>query len=336
MSTRRRLIMALLTVLAFFALVELGLGAYAWLGFGGPRWSAPADGGQLRVLALGDSFTYGQYVDPSLSYPAQLQGLLAREHGRSWEIVNDGVPGRSPTMILHQLEPLLQQHRPDLVVLLAGYNVNDGDILAYRSEHGDGPQGAARALITTKQLLSRLRSFRVLRFVVIRGLGGLPSVGEAYRPGGMDLFDFRSYQLVNQQALSRLVGAIQGRGIPLVLMNYPQAPLAPNGISPDEYYYVIYAGHLSPPPLTDADYLLPRSHPREMAINGVIRQVAAYHDVPLVDHFARFSELPDAGAWFIPDDEHPNGRGYGLMVDELSGRLVELGLLSDPAPLETP
>ncbi len=330
MSTRRRLLLSLLTVVLFFALVEASLAAYSWLGLRGPRFEPLHSVDGPVVLALGDSFTFGLYLDPQDSYPSQLQARLAQRDGLDWQIVNQGLPGASPAMIHQQLDALVEEHDPDLVVLLAGFNVNDGDILAYRAEHGEGPRGAARRLIGAKLLLSKLRSFRVLRFLLHRGLGGLAPPLPQHRPGGMDLFDFRSYQLVNQQALSRLVGAVRGRDLPLVLMSYPQAPLPDNGISEDEYYYVIYAGHLARP-LEDEDYLFPRRHPREMAINSVIRHVADDHQVPLVDHFSRFAELPDRERYFVLDDEHPNALGYGLMAETLHARLHELGLLPQAA-----
>ncbi len=52
--------------------------------------------GTRRVLAIGDSFTYGLYLDSSDSYPAQLEGLLNQKYGLNLAVYSGGRPGSSP------------------------------------------------------------------------------------------------------------------------------------------------------------------------------------------------------------------------------------------------
>lgn len=84
-----------------------------------------------RVLALGDSLTWGTGAPAEAAYPA----VLARLSG--WDIVNAGVPGDTTAQALQRTPALLAEHRPALVLLSIGGN----DLLRRQDE------GAARANI---------------------------------------------------------------------------------------------------------------------------------------------------------------------------------------------
>lgn len=69
-----------------------------------------------RVLALGDSLTFGTGATPETAYPA----VLAAATG--WEVVNAGVPGDTSAQAVDRLPALLQEHAPALVVISIGGN----------------------------------------------------------------------------------------------------------------------------------------------------------------------------------------------------------------------
>lgn len=69
-----------------------------------------------RVLALGDSLTAGNGVNPSEAWPA----LLATRTG--WEIINGGVSGDTSAGGLQRLPGLLEEHAPTLVLVSLGGN----------------------------------------------------------------------------------------------------------------------------------------------------------------------------------------------------------------------
>ncbi|MDG6773168.1 arylesterase [Thiomicrorhabdus sp. ZW0627] len=69
-----------------------------------------------KILAFGDSLTEGVGVDPSQSYPA----VLARLSGR--KVINAGLSGETTAQGLKRLPKLLEQHQPDLLILLEGGN----------------------------------------------------------------------------------------------------------------------------------------------------------------------------------------------------------------------
>lgn len=68
------------------------------------------------ILAFGDSLTYGFGANYELSYPKQM------EKKTGLKVINAGINGEHSDEGLIRLPSLLQQHKPDLVILCHGGN----------------------------------------------------------------------------------------------------------------------------------------------------------------------------------------------------------------------
>jgi SGNH hydrolase-like domain, acetyltransferase AlgX len=76
-----------------------------------------AKGGALRILAIGDSFTFGTDVEAEEAFPEQLEAILGAELDRPLQVVNAGVGGWSPYQYAQYYESRGWRWDPDLIVV---------------------------------------------------------------------------------------------------------------------------------------------------------------------------------------------------------------------------
>jgi lysophospholipase L1-like esterase len=81
-----------------------------------------SDDTEFRILAIGESTTYGLGVKREDAYPEVLERLLNRSSDKKFAVFNTGVPGQTSTSILRNIRYQLEKYHPHLVISLLGAN----------------------------------------------------------------------------------------------------------------------------------------------------------------------------------------------------------------------
>ena len=172
LSRRRLLIFSALAPLLLFAATEVGLrlvGA-AIVARHQARTATLTGDGELRIWALGDSYTFGIGADDPArdAWPMVVANLLGERTGRRVHVRNLATPGANSTEIVDRLEAEVQTGSPpELVLLLAG--VNNTRWLGQSGQFclDEGTGGAADVAGALAGELAGLRSYAVLRHIVL-------------------------------------------------------------------------------------------------------------------------------------------------------------------------
>lgn len=89
----------------------------------GYRGTELRDDGSVRILAVGDSCTWGWRVGEDETYPAVLQQRLDQRYGVGrFQVLNAGVPGYTSYQVLNALREKGLPLRPAIVLIAAGFN----------------------------------------------------------------------------------------------------------------------------------------------------------------------------------------------------------------------
>ena len=116
-----------------------------------------------KILAFGDSLTFGKGVLPEESYPARLQAAVHRE------VINGGLPGEVSVEGLKRLPIWLDEYEPNLLILCHGAN----DLL--RSLNEDKVRDNLRAMVK----LAKDRGVDVI-LIAVPKFGGMRSAPRFY------------------------------------------------------------------------------------------------------------------------------------------------------------
>ncbi len=249
-------------------------------GFRVPEFGIAKPPGTLRFLFLGDSFTFGEGVRDSDTYPEQFRAMAEKEDaypGRRIEAINLGVGGYNTEQEAALLRDFGLSLSPDRIIL--GYCLNDaeptlfrhaaGGTLVRRHREADVPENLGTAAVPFP--LSLLRSTRLVylslegRRLTERTIAHYRSL---YRDGGEDWARTR-------RSLSDIARMGRERGMKVTVAIFP-------------VFFRLNRGY----PFLD--------------IHRKVAKAVEEEGMEALDLYPLFSRFSGPELWVHPTDQHPN------------------------------
>jgi len=271
----------------------------------------------FRIVALGDSATFGWDVEAAEAWPQVLERLL-RESGREVEVLNLGVPGYSSHQGLLLL-PEVWELKPDL--LLVAYGRNDELDTAFSpTDHARGRTDAelmpGDRIVEPppRSLLQRLRASALYRLALrlIAEHKSAPGPDEAKTPDHDDAL--RRVPLPQYEAnLRKFIAQARAHEVPIVLVNigcfFEQYRAAMFEVAKQKKVKVLNTFPLLFAKVeeikTDPQYADCRQWPERMLGKAVL------------------NSSPGGWLWFSTDFGHPNACGHQVIAEALTN-LIDL------------
>ncbi|MCG2711645.1 MAG: GDSL-type esterase/lipase family protein [Candidatus Omnitrophica bacterium] len=119
----QKILLIIFGIILSLVILEACLRLTAWMAEGHLSKEVFDNGGKLRILCAGDSYTYGLGVERQEAYPPQLEVLLKRKLGdERVEVINCGRPGMNTPMLANRFVKILDDYQPDIVLIMVGAN----------------------------------------------------------------------------------------------------------------------------------------------------------------------------------------------------------------------
>lgn len=280
-------------------LLEGGLQVASWIAratLDRPVWTDSGD--RVRVLCLGDSNTYGVYLERNQAYPKQLEERWnERMEQPKLQVVNFGYPGANSSHVLDNLDEALELFRPQIVLLMVG--ANDFWTLPLANAGSRRPPFWKRYSRLYRLLLTLLPppdpgEVEFVQTPQDQGAGNRLRVGNhEFDAGYQARKGHTAPSFLKRNLLERnlvlLVQRLRERDVPVHLMTYPA-------------WVGLYG-----------------------RANRVIRAVADQTRTPLIDQEAVFRKACPNSACpkLLFRDFHPRQPGYALVADAIVRQLAE-------------
>jgi len=270
---------------------------------------------ELRVVALGDSCTFGKGVLESECWPRQLEKLLQAElPGRRVMVFNLGVNGYSSGHYQRVLEDVAAVLKPQLVIL--GYNINDFpnpvrdvDTAVFSTPQTSFSWRAWFRRWTPKDIRDDLNRFALYRTL---------------RATYYDWNRKRDYAQMEAIARSRSLQKDEGmdKAFALEAERFRQMVAQAGSVGGRVAFFLF--------PYESMVYLDDFERGPEERVRSLAEEVdVGFVDVPAAFRARAHQTTPPAKLFIRGDRYHPNAQGYTIVAQAVLARLRELGWL-DP------
>lgn len=270
---------------------------------------------RFRILAIGDSCTFGTAFGEAYPYPRVMESELRRS-GRDVEVINAGVEGYGPANVLRRLEEF-KALRPDIVTVYIGWNALYSETFM---KYGRGLLGRSSALRLLSDAYSKAAAALDDPQHLALAAYGKPKHPDRNAPEVAALDDYTPSFMPDLEAV---LEGLQSIGSRVVLVTLPGLYVMDE--TPDAR--ALEKGHL--PPFTDNPYVLARMAGR---YNECLRALARARGLQVIDldAWGRKALEPRAD-WFF-DSVHLYEEGQRLIGARLAAALAP----DVPAPARSP
>jgi len=292
-------------------------------GFRGDEWQAKAPG-VYRILALGDSCTFGLIARESFGfvkqpYPIKLQRLIEQRVGKGLvEVLNAGVPGYNSFHGVMLLRTRLRHLDPDLITVRYGWN----DLFLSAKGEGEAlfrePESALGLLLEDLALRTHLYPFARRLAMELRALRH-PVADQALsafveQPTWEPTIPLERYE----HNLRRIVEIGRSRGAEVWLLTSPGNPAPGEEALKD----------MSAKNRLGFDELM-RIHDE---YNDAVLRVGRQMDALVVDMASVYARHPGTPVFIPTDIPHPTEGGHVLEAETLYSVLVRRGVIHPRPP----
>jgi lysophospholipase L1-like esterase len=273
------------------------------LGLRGPETTLEPGPDAFRVLCLGDSTTFGFYVEEDETLPQQLQRELRAGGASQVEVVNGGCGGWS---ISDQTDFYLERGhklKPRLIVLT--FCSNDlSDLKRDRSNYASqkaqlGEEGAG---LVKSAIYSTATYELLLRIKIASKQARLKAKGEVAHPLSSVAVEGEEGERLwglYEEHLTRLRDELRKGKVPLVVCYLPDAWRLQEKL--------------------------------EEVDDGRLRALCERLGIPYVSGYPRFKERPVTELYHAPVDAHQNAQGNAVLAEVTAAFLREQELIPLPA-----
>jgi lysophospholipase L1-like esterase len=281
----------------------------------GMRGDEPRESPRPRILAVGDSNTFGYGVEDDETWPAQLDRRLA-EAGHPRPVLNLSTVGFMIDDQLRYLEATLPAYRPDIVILMPlpnGYALTPGAETYHQRKMAKERRVRSvwigwtqnTAIESTRRRIQRWRKTLALEAAaVLLTTGGLdtPNASDGVRD------DSRAELELRRRYFAERLGVLRARldesGARLLVVLLPEAD-------------VFIGGSVSDPSWVD-----------RLGQRSWVDRLAREEGIPLVDISERLAADSDPTSLILGvGDTHPSARAQRLIAAAVGAELERLGWL---------